>query len=242
MKKAAEYFIIFLMIQFVSITLANGVYILTGGRAGENIAGTAIAMSIATFILVIAVFVVWIRKVRFSTEYLMTKPYMQLACCSLLGVASVPLSLGIEHVLPEMSNNNEELFNSIIASPMGFATLVVLGPVSEEIVFRGAILKALDKVVDRWVAIILSALLFAAVHFNPAQLIHAFLMGMLLAWICIRLGSILPCIVIHIINNGMAFVFIKYYPEVSLTSTPLLVLSVVVIIISLWGIMKTARQ
>lgn len=244
MKKAAEYFVIFLMIQFVSITLANGAVLLTGGKVGENLAGTAIGMSIANFILVAAVFMGWFKNIRFSTEYLERKPYLQLLCCILLGAATIAPSLMLQQIMPEVTDENEKLFKSIIAAPWGFMSLVVFGPLTEEIVYRGAILGALvSEGRNKWVAITVSALLFAVSHFNPAQFTHALLIGMLLGWVCIKTKSILPCIAIHIINNGMAFVFIKYFPGESFTSVPLLIVSAVVIIISLWGIVRsTARQ
>lgn len=244
MKKAAEYFVIFLMIQFVSLTLANGAVMLTGGKVGDNLAGTAIGMSVANFILVVAVFMVWLRNVRFSTGYIKQKPYSQLLCCAVLGVATIAPSLYLQQIMPEVADSNEELFKSVIASPFGFISLVFLGPVTEEIVYRGAILGALTSAnKNQWVAVLVSALLFAVSHFNPAQFTHALLIGALLGWICIKTKSILPCIVIHIINNGMAFAFIKYFPGVSFTSAPLLIISAAAIIISLWGMVKlTARQ
>lgn len=244
MKKAVEYLLIFIAIQFVSMTLANGVIMLKGQIVSEHLAETAIGMSLATFILVIAVYSVWFRSVSFNTEYIKKRPAFQILLCIVLAFATIPPFVYIQNFLHGVTNNNELLFKGLMESPMGFLSLVVVGPVTEEIVFRGAILGALKKSYrNKWIAILFSALFFAIIHFNPAQLLHAFLSGMLLGWICIKTKSIVPCVLIHIINNGTVFLFIKYLPEVSLSSAPLVITSAVLIIISLWGIVKvTARQ
>lgn len=243
MKKAAEYLLIFIMIQFVSLTLANGVTMLKGGQVGEDIVGTAIGMNIATLILVIAVYIVWFRSITFSTEYFKTKPVIQLLCCAVLGIATIIPSMFIQKMMPGLTDSNEELFKGMIASPMGFVVLVIAGPLTEEIVFRGAILKALSQHTgNKWMAIIISALAFAVIHFNPSQLVHSFLIGILLAWVCLKTKSIVPCIMIHMINNGTVYLSLKYFPEVSFTSVPLLLTASVLTIISLLGIIRSTRQ
>ena len=65
------------------------------------------------------------------------------------------------------------------------------------------------------VAIAISALLFALAHGNPAQMPHAFLIGLLLGWIFYRTGSILPCVALHWTNNTVAYVLYNLYPAAS---------------------------
>ena len=60
---------------------------------------------------------------------------------------------------------------------------VVIAPVTEEVVFRGLILRGL---LGRWrpaAAILFSSALFALVHFNPAQAPVALLLGLLTGWL-----------------------------------------------------------
>lgn len=61
--------------------------------------------------------------------------------------------------------------------------------------------------------IFLSALLFAIIHFNPAQMPHAFLVGTLLGWMYYRTGSILPGVALHWANNSIAFVLCNILPD-----------------------------
>ena len=239
MKKAAEYFIIFIMIQFIGLTLANGVILLKGGTLDENQASAAIGMDIANFILVIAVFVVWLKSVPVSAEYIKKKPYLQLLFCVILGFATLAPSALMQQMLPVVADNTKELFEQLLSSAKGFVVLAIIAPITEEIVFRGAVLGALKEASkNKWTAIIISALFFAVAHFNPAQFTHALLIGILLGWLCVRTGSIIPGILIHIINNGAAFVIMNKFPDAPVTSLPVVIVSVAFIIISLWCIVK----
>ncbi|MGN1376197.1 MAG: lysostaphin resistance A-like protein, partial [Prevotella sp.] len=109
---------------------------------------------------------------------------------------------------------------NIINNDYGYFVICLFAPLVEEIVFRGAILRALlERYSNRWIPILISALLFALVHMNPAQMPHAFIVGILLGWLYCRTGSIIPGIIIHFVNNTVSFVIAKIYihqPDISL--------------------------
>jgi membrane protease YdiL (CAAX protease family) len=95
------------------------------------------------------------------------------------------------------------------------ASAALLAPIGEEIMFRGYVFNAIRQTyVDRrWgvpLAYLISALLFSIAHSLAATqgiialLVPTFLMGLVLAWGMHRSGSILPCIIAHGINNGVA--------------------------------------
>lgn len=86
-------------------------------------------------------------------------------------------------------------------------TAVVLAPVTEEILFRGVLLKALRKHSDRFV-IVVTAAVFALIHilglnferiWASAALVlpPLFVLGLLLAWITLRTGRLGPAIFLH---------------------------------------------
>ena len=97
----------------------------------------------------------------------------------------------------------------------GYFIIGLLAPLCEEIVFRGAILRSLlsSPRLSPWAAIGISALLFALVHLNPAQMPHAFVIGILLGWMYWRTGSILPGMAYHWANNSVAYVIYNIYPD-----------------------------
>jgi len=107
--------------------------------------------------------------------------------------------------------------SEFLPSEPTIATLVIffvaIGPVTavvEETFFRGIIYQWLRTRMAVWPGIVLSALLFAAVHFYyllPGGLVGAvwsfevFLLGIAFAFIFERCGSLWPAILLHMINN-----------------------------------------
>lgn len=80
----------------------------------------------------------------------------------------------------------------------------LLGPIMEEIIFRGFILRSMQKY-GNLTAIIVSSILFSMFHLNLVQFINPVLVGMLLAFIAIKSESIFPSMIAHIFNNTITF-------------------------------------
>ena len=75
----------------------------------------------------------------------------------------------------------------------------VIGPVAEEIIYRGFLMHRLEKH-GRVFAIVTSAALFGLMHHNPIQLISAGLGGLVLGYAAMRYG-IKWSMLMHIFNN-----------------------------------------
>lgn len=86
-----------------------------------------------------------------------------------------------------------------------FISVAVVPAVSEEILFRGAILSTLRKYSDG-VAVFVSALLFGLFHANLVQIPFAFIVGLVLGWTVVYTNSMLPAILIHFINNSYSVI------------------------------------
>ena len=89
--------------------------------------------------------------------------------------------------------------SSILTTPMGILYVVLVGPIFEEIIFRGAIMRSLERFGVNF-AIVVSSLLFAAYHLMLFQGFFAFFIGLLLAYVCQRF-SIKWSMLLHIFNN-----------------------------------------
>ena len=91
--------------------------------------------------------------------------------------------------LLNLPNNLEEAFDAMLNSPLGIFSIVILAPIVEELLFRGAIQGHLMKIWKnpKW-AILASSVIFGLVHGT---------------------GSLLPGILMHFINNGSSVVL--YY-------------------------------
>lgn len=124
---------------------------------------------------------------------------------------SIPLLLSaqfISGVLNEslgLEDMNQDLFLGMSRNFFGILSIALIGPILEELLFRGAIEGHLLKKgwAPKW-AILVSALIFGLIHGNPAQIPFAFLIGLLFGWLYYRTGSVIPGIVGHIINNSFA--------------------------------------
>ena len=88
-----------------------------------------------------------------------------------------------------------------------FLAVVIMAPIGEEIVFRGFLQKFLEqhwKDITR--AVLVTSLLFAMIHFNPFWTIQIYMLGIILGFLSWKTQSIIPSIILHSMNNGVAFV------------------------------------
>jgi membrane protease YdiL (CAAX protease family) len=86
--------------------------------------------------------------------------------------------------------------------------IAVIPAVVEETFFRGLILTGCRRGTGDIRAIFIVGLLFALYHNSPEQTVYQFICGCLFAFLAIRAGSYLPCVLIHFINN--AFILCAY--------------------------------
>jgi membrane protease YdiL (CAAX protease family) len=94
------------------------------------------------------------------------------------------------------------------ATVLAILLAVVLAPITEEIVFRGVLFRALDDRFGMWPAAILSSAVFAVIHFEvlfsqPLALVGLFTVGLLLAIAYHRTGSLLVPILGHAVFNAV---------------------------------------
>lgn len=75
--------------------------------------------------------------------------------------------------------------------------VVLAAPLTEELLFRGAILPALVQRHGVGVGLTASALLFGAFHLHPVSVVYASLAGLVLGAVALRSRSILPSFALH---------------------------------------------
>ena len=104
----------------------------------------------------------------------------------------------------EYQNASDAFYGSTIWIELLGSALVT--PVLEEILHRGVVFGRLRRRMDMWPAVILSALVFAVLHFNIVQFIYAFLLGMVFALFVEKTGLLYPAILAHIVANAIAVI------------------------------------
>ena len=118
----------------------------------------------------------------------------------------------ISSTVPDISTKNM----NIIAEIFMLSYLIFIAPILEELIFRGLILNSL-KIYGKWFAIIISSILFGILHINFIQTFNAFVMGIILGTIAIKTNSLIPSILIHILNNGWKVIILNILPKFNLS-------------------------
>lgn len=116
-------------------------------------------------------------------------------------IASILKVFGLEPAPVDFSATE-----SLAANILMYFYACLLGPVLEELLYRGVLLQSMRKYNEKF-AIFLSAAIFGLMHQNYQQFILGFLIGIPLAVVTIKSGSIIPAIFTHIVVNtsGMFF-------------------------------------
>ncbi len=213
MKNALIYLVVFLALQACVTPAILGLFKLLNIAEQQNAVTLIVGMTVSN-LLAIAIFLL-VRWTKVSRSYVQSRPWGVLAWCAVAAAGLVLPSMGLQELMPEVPNLLEHELLGMMKTPWGYFAIALLAPVAEEIVYRGAILRAL---IDKWplrpgIAIIVSALIFSFSHLNPAQMPHAFIAGLLLGWMCWRTDSIVPGVVLHWVNNTIAFVLCNVMPN-----------------------------
>jgi membrane protease YdiL (CAAX protease family) len=165
-------------------------------------------------------FIIWFAW-RFKSSSTTEKPFLffnRIPAVLYPIILLLTLSLGvfldpITSLIP-MPEYIEKLFAMLTARDLWtFIMVGITGPILEEVLFRGIIL---DGFLNRYrpgKAIFWSAFLFGLFHLNPWQFIPGFLIGLLLGYVYLKTRSIIPVILIHIINNSFSYLVIYFYDE-----------------------------
>lgn len=234
---AIAFVLIFLAVQLIVQFVVLFVDLLVSGQLSQDqlqqtttMSTTALIVSeVVTSIAVIALFTIF-KWSPVSRAFVNTRPWGVLFWCVLASVGLILPSMYFQEVtMPEqwpdfiqkLIDQATETLSQIMSATGGYAVVCLLAPIAEELVFRGAALRLLLqwKPEHRWLMILLSALLFAVAHMNPAQFIHPILIGLLLGWMYERTGSVLPGIIYHWINNTVAYLLFRTYPDPDLSLT-----------------------
>ncbi len=177
-----------------------------------DITSAMLVTSSVTSSLIAGTVFICARWTRVSRNYIRTRPWSVLLWSCMAAVGSLAPVMLMQEMLPELPLEYEHLYSLILKDRWGYLAVGLLAPLVEEIVFRGAIVKALlDWKKSPAVAVTVSALLFALIHGNLAQMPHAFLSGLLLGWMYVRTGSILPGVAFHWVNNSASFMLYNMY-------------------------------
>ena len=135
-------------------------------------------------------------------------------------IGFIIFSLGASFLLAPLDLNDfgtTEMFHMMKDNVWCLLLICLVGPLTEETVFREGIVRHLAyKRLQPVTAAIVSAILFGLVHGNPAQMIPAAVIGFILGIFYVRTGNIQLCATAHIVNNSFA-VLLFFFPTIEET-------------------------
>ena len=226
MKRSIIYLVAFVAIQLIVSYLVSFLWLLADGCTAaeawarfaapyaDGINASLFIVQSAAYSLVTMILFILLKWADVSPHYLRQRQWGVFAWAVVASIGTIVPSLALQDLMPPLPDVTREAFRQIIGNDYGYFTICLFAPLVEEIVFRGAVLRALLKSMPHpALAVTVSAVFFAAVHFNPAQMPHAFLVGLLLGWMCWRTGSILPGVAFHWANNTIAFAVCRLMPH-----------------------------
>lgn len=220
-------FVGFMLAQLLVVALIAGLQ--AGGISFEGVNEAVFNATGAGIIYALAIGIViglpvLIKKTRLKREELglqrmpawLDLVWAPLGMVVYLVLTTIVMSLA-EQVLTFVDyTQTQDTGFTAIASQMeyvlAFFSLVILAPIAEEILFRGYLFGKLRKHAPVWVAILITSLLFAFVHFQWNVAIDVFVLSIVLCLLRLRTGSLWAPIVLHMIKNGIAFYLLFVNP------------------------------
>ena len=120
------------------------------------------------------------------------------------GIAMISPSVAADYEeLTEMAGMNEP-------GPLMYLYVVILGPIAEELLFRGVAMKYFRRIMPFAAANLLQALMFGIYHMNLMQSLYTLAAGLIFGLITEKCGRLLDSILAHSIFNLMGITGILY--------------------------------
>lgn len=116
----------------------------------------------------------------------------------------------------------------------------IVAPVTEELLYRGFIMKTFSKVSQRF-GIFASAFFFGIMHGNVAQFVLAFLVGIFMGYLDVKHNSLIPSICVHFAINLMSTVSGLLLNYTENDSAEFIIFSLFVFIIFIIGLIMFIR-
>ena len=183
------------------------------------------AASIVTFGLFPIAVAGWRHVAIRPTFALARPPLAALVPCLLLAASLWPLAHELvllgqwlvpmdPHLLELVRRHVEELNRQPL--PLVLMGLALVPAVVEEIFFRGIVLSGMGVRQDPRRAILWSAVAFGAFHvltpsmLLPERFLGTTFLGLMLAWVRVRTGSLFPGMLVHAVHNGLLLVAARH--------------------------------
>ena len=165
---------------------------------------------------VLAIIIFWFiyksikgTKLRGSFKGISSKPLYMVCGIVILAVSlqfvSNAVISAVSSVFPQWLIEYQELKDAAgLTDTISVAMAIyafVLGPIAEELAFRGVTMCSAKKIMPYQAAIVVQAFLFACYHMNKLQGVYVFVVGLAFGYVAHKYNSLIPSIALHILYN-----------------------------------------
>ena len=200
------------LMYYVAITMGSFVAQIIFGTGVEQY---MLCKIIGSIVAIPVVFADYKKDLIMTGRYKLKNPITSLQIKQLLMAVGVTicLSVGLNNVISmsplvamseEYHNANDAFYGSTLALELLGSALIT--PFLEELLHRGVVYGRLRRMMGMWPAVMVSALIFAGLHFNIVQFVYAFLLGIVFALFVEKTGRLYPAVVAHIVANAVAVI------------------------------------
>lgn len=125
------------------------------------------------------------------------------------GISKLVMLFPIDGILGNYTETSSKVMEASVG--LQIITLIVLGPIMEELLFRGIIYNRLKQFNDKAIAAYIGAIIFGVYHLNLVQGLYTFILALLLTYVYEKHKSLWAPIIMHMAANAAA-VIIEYLP------------------------------
>jgi sodium transport system permease protein len=203
---------IILIIQFfISVTLSAHA---PGELSFAYLARIMLVSQIGCIFAPVAIMTIMLTRRPARTLLLERRPrWGHAAAAAALALVMHPLTKrltdGIRELYPvgtDALDGMKAIGTALDSAPNWWLVVALMGllpAICEEMAFRGFVLSGLRHVGHKWWAIAISAVAFGVIHMLLQQKIAAATVGLVIGYLAVQTGSLLPCIVFHAIHNSL---------------------------------------
>lgn len=214
LKKTASGIGFYMFIATAVLYISSYAMMIIGAFSGADVTSPTLDFIISAAGSIISFFIVGLIYCKAANTPIQTLlPVRKVQGSLLLKVVAIALAVSLlSNYITDALLNNLSLFGYENNISMEYATktplenvlyvisVAVMPALVEEFMFRGIILHRLRVFGDGF-AILVSSILFGLIHANPVQIPFAFIVGLALAFVVVKTGSILPSVIVHFTVN-----------------------------------------
>jgi membrane protease YdiL (CAAX protease family) len=206
-------------IHIVLLLFVTFFFILLFGTLFFLFVGSPWAMLSEVFIIIPAIAYVYFRKLPWIKVFRFHSiSWKNLWLVFVISVATIVVTDELDRLISQIFPMPDLLikamqdlvqFNSFADGIVLFISAVLMAAIAEEMLFRGMLQNSLEYFIDPAMAIVISAIIFALVHFNPWSAIQFTMMGIVLGYMTWVTNSIWPAVILHGTNNFLSLVMVN---------------------------------